>query len=1089
MKVPSTPEPTPPLDATISLPTDPAQVGLPTPVADPTSAADAQARWPMWHSGVDLFLAMLVLATAFMVASHTARNSDQWTHYAVGRAIVKGQYTFGIDPLSFVTSTRTWVNHNWLLDVGSYFLYTADTTGATIVAVKAGLFMLAFGVLLFIRKPGQAWWPWVVVSALAVMAATPHTGLRPLVASAFFLAVTLYILLGREWKSGSWVNPIALGVLFCVWANSDSWFFLGPLCVLLVLIGEWLQAILAKGSPAGIPIGSLLKALGIGVVACMLNPHHVRVWQIPQEFGIGIPASVKTDQQFRLIALPTFDNFFLSRPELGWNLNVAAFAVLLFVGGMLLALAYGRQRISHALLWVAFAFLALMHFRSILFFAIVAVPLLATAITELTNRITLGTVSNMNTRFMLLSSTVVRLLAIPVLLTFVAAAYPGWLHPLVSDPAYMNRVTWAVEPDAGLVRTVAIVDSWRDSGKLPDSYRGLILSPDLANHTAWFSTKEKVFANSRYGYHLPELEDWLKVRKALVNRTGVDETDPVALREICRKYDISYIVITDSRNPPRELDLRPVIELTQFNGGYSLWHIDGRVAVIGETQAIFAKLAFDPVRLAFDPANDANPLPEPTRPTTASVKSPEFLDAFFMPSPKVLSVDALDSTTYYSLANLSRQNQVQQHNYIWPESVAAAISPMVADLAVKTNQLGRLVTPPPPSDVSVAFQLLSIRAARRAIAANPDNPDSYLALARAAGPGFVGIPGIPEQERIEQNVAGLRRFLDRLPPLDKLPPNSALMAYEIAGELSGRYQASGFIDLEQRTLTEARELLRRGADGIVDPEVKKKRIEQLDKALTASTNRLAAVNDPFDQYVSNAKPDVAQLINAAVQRRLFARAMDEFQKAVEEKRDLGPNALASFETILMIANIQLVSGRIEDATNGLEAIESEIKTFSESANPDARIVAQLTNRQRQLQVAMWRVTGNYAKLGEAYESDMLRQSKMPDDAKRLIRAALVGEMLPSMLATGISVPHASVGGILGGSFGKEITNNIVGGWDQQANFYLSRGLLSLQEGKVGDAERRFRQVLEPEGIALPPDAPLRTIAEQYLRMIAHAKAK
>ena len=217
--------------------------------------------------------------------------------------------------------------------------------------------------------------------------------------------------------------------------------------------------------------------------------------------------------------------------------------------------------------------------------------------------------------------------------------------------------------------------------------------------------------------------------------------------------------------------------------------------------------------------------------------------------------------------------------------------------------------------------------------------------------------------------------------------------------------------------------------------------------------------------------------------------MDEFQKAVEEKRELGPSALASFETIVTIANIQLVSGRVEDATNGLEAIESEIKSFSESANPDPRIVAQLTNRQRQLQVAMWRVTGNYAKLGEAYESDMLRQSKMPDDAKRLIRAALVGEMLPSMLATGISVPHASVGGYAIGDLGMRVEMSVIGGWDQQANFYLSRGLLSLQEGKIGDAERRFRQVLEPEGIALPPDAPLRTIAEQYLRMIAHAKAK
>ena len=1094
MKVISSPELTPPLETAI--PIDPASTGLPTPVPDPSAAlnaGDPQALWPMWLPGVDLFLALLVLATAFLVASHTARNSDQWPHYAVGRAIVKGEYSFGTDPLSFATSARTWVNHNWLVDVGSYFLYNSDTTGATIVAVKAALFALAFAVVLLIRKPGQAWWPWVIASAIAVMAATPHTGLRPAIVSAFFLAITLYVLLGSEWKAGSWINPIALGVLFGLWANCDAWFFLGPLCVLLVLIGEWLQPILAKGSPKGIPKGLLLKALGIGVLACMVNPHHVRVWQVPQEFGIGLPASVKNDIQFRLIALPTFNgDFFLSRAELGKNANVAAFAVLLFVGGLLLALAYGRQRISHTLLWIVFAFLALMHFRSILFFAIVAVPLLATAITELTNRITLGSVSNMNTRFLLLGATVARVLAIPALLAFAAAAYPGWLHPPIPDPVYVNRVAWSVEPDAGLARTAELLNGWRESGKLPDSYRGLILNPDLANHVAWFSTKEKVFANSRFGFHLPELEDWVKVRKALVNRTGVDETDPAAIREICRKYDITYLVISGNSNPPREVDIVPVGQLTRQNGGFTMWHIDGRAVVLGDTASpvatpqLFAKLAFDPVRLAFDPALETNLVPEPPRPTSTLAKAPEFLDAFFAPPTKVLPVETLDSSVYNRLAAINRDNELYIHaRFTWP-GYFDAVNPMAAFVA-KVSNPERMVTPPPPADLSVAFQLLAIRAARRAIAANPDNPDPYLALARAAGPGTVGLPGISEQERAEQVVAGLRRYLDRLPPIDKLPPNLAAIAFEIARELSARYRANNFIDLEQRALTEAREYLRRATDKAEDPAEKKKVIEQFDKILADATNRLAAVNDPFEQFVSNVKPDVARLVYEAANRKLFARAMDEFQKAVEAKRELGPNALASFDTIVLITRIQLASGRVEDATNGLEAIENEIKTFSETTNPDPRMVAQLANRQRQPQETMWRLTGNYAKLGELYESDMQRQAKMPDEAKRLIRTALVGEMLPSMQLTGISAPHASIGGFAMGNLGMQVEMSVIGGWDQQANFYLTRGMLSLQEGKIGDAERRFRQVLETEGIPLPADAPLRAIAEQYLRMIAKAK--
>ena len=86
MKVISSPEPTSPLETAI--PIDPTATGLPTPVPDPSAAlnaGDPQATWPMWLPGVDVFLAMLVLATAFLVASHIARNTDIWRHMGTGR--------------------------------------------------------------------------------------------------------------------------------------------------------------------------------------------------------------------------------------------------------------------------------------------------------------------------------------------------------------------------------------------------------------------------------------------------------------------------------------------------------------------------------------------------------------------------------------------------------------------------------------------------------------------------------------------------------------------------------------------------------------------------------------------------------------------------------------------------------------------------------------------------------------------------------------------------------------------------------------------------------------------------------------------
>ena len=111
-------------------------------------------------------LAALAVVLAFMLGSFVARNSDLWVHLAAGKRLLSGDYRPGTDPFSYSAGERPWVNHSLLFDVGAYLLYKGD--GALLGVVKALTVALAFGLVIGIRRPRYALWPWAAVAIVAV---------------------------------------------------------------------------------------------------------------------------------------------------------------------------------------------------------------------------------------------------------------------------------------------------------------------------------------------------------------------------------------------------------------------------------------------------------------------------------------------------------------------------------------------------------------------------------------------------------------------------------------------------------------------------------------------------------------------------------------------------------------------------------------------------------------------------------------------------------------------------------------------------------------------------------------------------------
>ncbi len=752
-----------------------------------------------------------MLLFAFVAASFVARNSDVWVHLATGKRLFAGEYfPGGGDPFSYSAEGRAWVNHSWLTDAFGYLLYGGS--GKVLVVAKAILVALTFGILIAIRRPKFPLWPWAACACVAVLAAAPQFTLRPLVVSMLLLAVTLYLLFRMPHKKDSLRFPIAIGVTFWVWANCDQWFFLGPLALALLIVGDLIQKYgfnvpdEPEGPPDAEPLGrlpdtaTLVKALGIGVLACTLTPHHIRVWEPPFEL-VGA-SGIDADPRLKQMLLAPHDAQYFNSPALGENINGLAYAVLFVAGAVLIGLSglveSGRLRTAHIALWLGFAVLSLASVYTVPFFALVAVPLVASQLNAFGPRAELKTWGDPRTRLLLIGSSGGRVLSVLAVCLLCVLAYPGWVHPESSNPVYARRVAWGVEPDPALVQAAEQFKQWRETEGLPADARGVIANTDLANYVAWYAPQEKVFVNGRLRHHRRELADYVTVRKGLgLVRVKDELPNPKDATEVLAGLNAEYVAVSAASGdtPSQRLNaLGATAALYRQWGEWSAWYTDGRTTVFGWRPPVrarrpsFARLRIDPTGKAFGPDVAKVPETELKQPLTAIG-----WEEAFVRTPRAAPPGAAEALGWlqYKRALLGRRQ------------IRAGLAEMVFFSPPATQNthhslgvLGFAVNnalrfPPRHAEADAdaaamrAAPLLAVRAARRAIAQDADHPDAYYALAQA-----MRDPDLPlsDSERALGVVTALRQCLVRLPLPERYRRGQfAVFGTQVAGELAEAY--------------------------------------------------------------------------------------------------------------------------------------------------------------------------------------------------------------------------------------------------------------------------------------------------------------
>ncbi len=1050
----------------------------------------------------DRILMVIVLALAFLLASFTVRNSDYWMHLATGRALVEGRYTFGADPFAHTTAGVYWANNTWLSDLLLYGLSRmagedASPGGALVVIVKALLVTLLVWVLLCIRRPGQSAWLPVVCVALTTLALGPHLILRPTCVSVLFLGVTLWVL-QRESKSPrtaettGWrvlltAAPERLGtlpVLFALWVNLDSWFLLGPLTVGLYLLGETLAR---DGDPA--ERRGLRFALVGGLAACLLNPHFFRAFALPPDLAVVLhPGALREDALFQSLFLSPFSEGYFAA-GLGTSPVGLAYFVLLGLGLLSFALDRAEWRGWRVALWATFAGLSAWHWRFVPFFAIVAGPITALNLQDYAiHRFGVGVPATPAARRWALGGRALTLLLGLVLLIL---AVPGWLHPRGDSPGAARRVEWRVEAAPAQRRAARFLADLRDRGLLAPEARGFNFVPDLANYCAWYSPGEKGFFDFRYSLFMDVAADYYTVRRALSSIPLGDED-----QEVFRARGITHVILVGSSPSPA------FFQMLSDRRQWTPLYFDGRTMIFAwhdPRQPGPAKQAhLDLGNRAFGPQADRAPADGPARlPRVADWWERQFNPPVSRPLDADLAMMALE----YSQAETMRR----QREYLtdWARHGVAALvgtpalshGPFATPTAL-AGMVHRLRSLPEPG--APASLLVALRAARRAVAENPDDVGAYAALAETL-----------HTLRVEQEDRWTRSVTPELTPrhLQQLrellrqgrPEAAGLVSPWLRRAVSGRQllrQAQLIVALRhilvlKKDTPEAHETLARlfwqmgyfdlsiehgrtalqlsrAAPPPTDAEkrrLREARMEEYAQLLDARAKEVKELQTDFELSAARLPP-VKKAVQAILPFGLAKQALAQFDQALANHAPFSPDEVGHYLFLL------LTTGQVETLHDGA------------SGKPGVLLSAlrdKLGSEFGIYQAFLAAAVGDYATARQSldrFAAEIDKQEK-PSFVPGLQRGLLIhAESYP--LARLLLVRQ-----LYEGAWSQVLTS--VTQLREEAEFHVLRGLVALDEGDTAAARSSFRRALSPAGV--PVFFESKPLTQHYLELLEQHTGK
>jgi tetratricopeptide (TPR) repeat protein len=951
------------------------------------------------RTGPGVAAGLFVAAFGLLLASFPARNPDLWAHLAAGRALVRGSAErFG---------------PTWLYDVVSYGLVQL-AGGTGLVAVKAGVVAALAVVLLRLSRTLGGWAIPTACTALALLAVASRAPLAPVTVSYLLLAVAAREAWREEPDARVWPGWGPVG-LFVVWGNTDRWFLLGLVVVALIRLGRWLD------DPAS-GVRGLLQRLGSVVVlaaAALMNPAHLSGFPLPEELGWEFTTLGGADPSTRPVVTSPFTRTYLS--SLGVNASTLAYYPLLGLGLASFLLVLPQWRWGRFLPWAALAALSALQARAVPFFAVAAGPVLAWNLQDFFARRPRPV---LGPRVRVVTSSLAAVLGG----AFLICAWPGWLQ----RPPFEPR-RWAARPPAALEQAAAAVCRGHAEGAWPQGTHTLHLSRDSASAFAWLCPEDVGVVDASLAKVLAGTDD-----------PGAGGNKRLAAARVGR-----VVVLAADRGSRAALT-----RLLADPDRWPLLHLAGGVVVFGRRGPAgghgpdpFRGREVDLDRLAFRPDDGEK------SPSSPLADRPAWWEAFWKPAAPATG-DRDEAAVLLLKAELLRGEAPARHLAEWEAGQLTAllatapgcVAPVgMADAAVRLSVLH----PPVPQageeyapitrytfdcqrlfalerdDAPPGLLYAAVRAARRAVTANPDDANGYLLLGQCyvrlltATRERVWALRLPQLAQIRQAQASAA--LNRA-----LALNPGLAQAHL--ELGGLYRQVGILDL---ALTHLR-AYRRAAGG----------------AAAVSDADLAELAAVVDRQRAAFAPE-------AVRGRVAGRARAALERGLagEARTLLLESDVSAFgaEGTELELNLLLRTGRAEDVRDW--------------TGPDAEALLGPV-------VYHWLRTQALAAVGDysAAEAELteLTGDDPPDPARTgRVFAALTGRALLDEQPVAFGLPALVARALARFEFRTAIQEAVTR-LGERADADVVRGLLALEAGDVDRARAAFRTALShsaatPEG--------------------------
>lgn len=221
--------------------------------------------------------------------SLTVADPDLWGHIKFGETVWRAGEIPGLDPFSYLTAGRLWLNHEWLSEVVFYLVFATAGAGG-LIAMKAGLGLVLMGVLYrhLCRQSLSALRAGFLVVAVLHFFLMSLVTVRTLIFTYPLFLLTLLLIQEMTRRKPRWIW--ALPPLFALWANLHPGFIAGlGILGIWAIVEIWARHLtdrrpLIPGHPAIRDILLLLVTCGL---ATLLNPYGPALWGFLQQTAFG----------------------------------------------------------------------------------------------------------------------------------------------------------------------------------------------------------------------------------------------------------------------------------------------------------------------------------------------------------------------------------------------------------------------------------------------------------------------------------------------------------------------------------------------------------------------------------------------------------------------------------------------------------------------------------------------------------------------------------------------------------------------------------------------------------------------------------